>query len=245
MEKPFGVTLGDSSGVGPEILLKTFADGKPKQPIAVFGDLEVLEWYAHRLGYSVTLKKIGAPCEFAAGPLNVIDAGLMTRQDVTPGKLSAKSGRAAREYVVAAARAALRGEIAAMVTLPMNKEATQLSDPHFTGHTELIGEVCGAKDVTIMLVSNQLVVTHVSTHVSLATAIARAKKDRIAAIIRLTWEAMQRLKANPRIAVAGLNPHAGEGGLRDSVPGDVAKADLACRAAEIVGGCLDGVGVVG
>jgi 4-phospho-D-threonate 3-dehydrogenase / 4-phospho-D-erythronate 3-dehydrogenase len=132
---------------------------------------------------------------------------------VSVGRLSAKSGQAAREYVVTAAKAALAGEIAAMVTLPMNKEATQLSDPHFTGHTELIGDVCGVPDVTIMLVSNQLVVTHVSTHVSLQTAIARAKKERICTIIRLTCEAMQRLKTNPRIAVAGLNPHAGENGL--------------------------------
>ena len=213
MDKLFGVTMGDSSGVGPEILLKAFGEGKVKVPIVAFGDLEALEYYNDRLACGVSLRKIAMPREFSAGPLNVIDAGVMSRQDVSVGKLSAKSGHAAREYVVAAARAALAGEIAAMVTLPMNKEATQLSDPHFTGHTELIGEVCGVKDVTIMLVSDQLVVTHVSTHVSLSTAIARAKKERISTIIRLTCEAMRRLKENPRIAVAGLNPHAGENGL--------------------------------
>jgi 4-hydroxythreonine-4-phosphate dehydrogenase len=182
-------------------------------PIVAFGDLEALEFYNHRLAGGVSLKKIVAPGEFTAGPLNMIDAGIMSREDVSVGKLSAKSGHAAREYVVAATRAALAGEIAAIVTLPMNKEATQLSDPHFTGHTELIGEVCGVPDVTIMLVSDQLVVTHVSTHVSLSTAIARAKKERICTIIRLTCEAMRRLKENPRVAVAGLNPHAGENGL--------------------------------
>ncbi len=132
---------------------------------------------------------------------------------MTPGKLNAKSGQAAREYVVSAARAALAGEIAAMVTLPMNKEATQLSDPNFTGHTELIAEVCGVKDVTIMLASDQLIVTHVSTHVSLAEAIARVKRERIQTILRMTSEAVSRLRENPRIAVAGLNPHAGENGL--------------------------------
>ena len=213
MDKLFGVTMGDSSGVGPEILLKAFAEGKVTVPIVAFGDLEALEFYNHRLACGVPLKKISTPGEFTTGPLNVIDAGLMSRQDVSVGKLSAKSGRAAREYVVAATRAALADEIAAIVTLPMNKEATQLSDPHFTGHTELIGEVCSVPDVTIMLVSDQLVVTHVSTHVSLSTAIARAKKERICTIIRLTCEAMCRLKKNPRVAVAGLNPHAGEHGL--------------------------------
>ena len=213
MENLFGVTMGDSSGIGPEILLKAFAAGEVKVPIVAFGDLEALEFYNHQLALGVELRKIATPGEFTAGVLNVIDAGIMVRQDVAVGRLSAKSGRAAREYVVAAARAALAGEITAMVTLPMNKEATQLSDPHFTGHTELIGDVCGVPDVTIMLVSPQLVVTHVSTHVSLSTAIARARKERICTIIRLTCEAMQRLKESPRIAVAGLNPHAGENGL--------------------------------
>jgi len=81
------------------------------------------------------------------------------------------------------------------------------------GHTELIGELCGVKDVTIMLASDQLIVTHVSTHVSLTDAIGLVKKERICTIIRLTCEALRKLKAEPRIAVAGLNPHAGENGL--------------------------------
>jgi 4-hydroxythreonine-4-phosphate dehydrogenase len=100
-----------------------------------------------------------------------------------------------------------------MVTLPMNKEATRLSDPGFTGHTELIGQICGVRDVTIMLASDQLIVTHVSTHCSLAQAIALVKRERIETILRLTCEAVGRMKENPRVAVAGLNPHAGENGL--------------------------------
>ena len=100
-----------------------------------------------------------------------------------------------------------------MVTLPMNKEATQMTDPGFVGHTELIGEVCGVSDVTIMLASDQLIVTHVSTHCSLAEAIRRATQPRIRTILKLTSDAVARLIENPRIAVAGLNPHAGENGL--------------------------------
>src|SRR5205085_2882817 len=144
---------------------------------------------------------------------NVIDSGILWRAEVLPGQLSRKSGEAARAYVVAATRAALAGEIAAIVTLPMNKEATQLSDPRFVGHTELIGNLCGVEDVTIMRASEQLIVTHVTTHVSLKEAIARAKKERICTILRLTSEAVCKLRPNARIAVAGLNPHAGENGL--------------------------------
>ncbi|MGE5570236.1 MAG: 4-hydroxythreonine-4-phosphate dehydrogenase PdxA [Rhodospirillales bacterium] len=208
-----GVTAGDASGVGPEILLKAFRGGEIGHPVVVFGDLAALEYYNELLGLKVECRAIDRPSGYREGALNVIDHKLLAASDVTPGKLNAKSGRAAREYVFSAAKAALAGEIAAMVTLPMNKEATQLSDPHFTGHTELIAEVCGVKDVTIMLASQELIVTHVSTHVSLTEAIARVKKERIQTILLMTWEALRRLRDNPRIAVAGLNPHAGENGL--------------------------------
>ena len=209
----YGITMGDSSGIGPEVLLKSFRNGELKYPVVAFADMDALAYYNERLCYGVTLRKIARAAEHEPGPLNVIDLGLLRRDQIKPGTLDRESGRAAREYVVAATRAALAGEIAAMVTLPMNKEATQLSDPRFVGHTELIGELCGVEDVTIMLASEQLIVTHVSTHVSLATAIARAKKERIATIIRLTVDAVRKLRPNPRIAVAGLNPHAGENGL--------------------------------
>jgi 4-hydroxythreonine-4-phosphate dehydrogenase len=213
MQKVFGITMGDSSGIGPEILLKAWNKSEIRHPIVAYGDLSVLGFYNDRFGYGVPLAKISSPTERREGYLNVIDAGILWRDDLTIGKVNEKSGLAARKYVIAATRAALAEQVAAVVTLPMNKEATQLSDPRFVGHTELIGELCGVKDVTIMLVSDQLIVTHVSTHVSLTAAIEIAKKDRICIIIRLTWDAVRKLRENPRIAVAGLNPHAGENGL--------------------------------
>ncbi len=205
--------MGDASGVGPEIVLKAFRAGELRYPVVVFGDLAALAFYNERLRYGVALRKIGSPEEHHEGALDVIDSALLSGEDVTPGKLSRKAGAAARAYVVDATHAALAGRIAAMVTLPMNKEATQLSDPNFVGHTELIGGLCGVEDVTIMLASEQLIVTHVSTHVSLAEAIRRAKQERIRTILRLTVEAVRKLRPEPRIAVAGLNPHAGENGL--------------------------------
>lgn len=209
----FGVTAGDASGIGAEIVLKTFRGGELDCPVVIYGDASVLAYYNETLGLGVDIHPVPNPEAYVAGPLNVIDAGLLRREDVRPGRLDRKSGAAARAYVVAATRSALSGGIAAMVTLPMNKEATQLSDPEFVGHTELIGGLCGAGDVTIMLASKELIVTHVSTHVSLAEAIARAKKERISKILALTSDAVSRLIEHPRIAVAGLNPHAGENGL--------------------------------
>jgi len=211
--KLFGITIGDSSGVGPEILLRAFRGGEIIPPFVAYGDIAALDHYNNLLGCAVAIRAIKKPSEYRPGELNVIDHGILQPGEVTPGRLSAVSGRAAREYVVSATKSALAGEIAAMVTLPMNKEATQLTDPVFTGHTELIGELCGSKDVTIMLASDQLIVTHVSTHMSLQNAIHAAKKERICTILRLTSDAVRKLVPNPRIAVAGLNPHAGENGL--------------------------------
>ena len=213
MMKPVGITLGDASGIGPEVLLKAVRDKAIVHPAVVYGDVEALSFYDELLGYGVELRRIARAEDYVPGPLNVIDHRLLRRQDITPGKLSAKAGSAARAYIVAAAEAALAGEIAAMVTLPVNKEATQLTDPAFVGHTELIGAECGVEDVTIMLVSDQLIVTHVTTHCSMRQAIELIRQARIRTILRLTSEAVARLIDKPRIAVAGLNPHAGENGL--------------------------------
>lgn len=210
---PFAITVGDSSGVGPEILLHAFATGELAWPFVAFGDLEALRFYNERLGYGVNLLDIRNANRYEPGPLNIVDHQFLKAGDITPGELSRASGHAAREYVVSATRAALAREVRAMVTLPMNKEATCLSDPGFTGHTELIGALCGSKDVTIMLASEDLIVTHVSTHVSLSNAIRMAKQSRIQTIVELSVNAVRKLKPEPRIAVAGLNPHAGENGL--------------------------------
>jgi 4-hydroxythreonine-4-phosphate dehydrogenase len=209
----YGITMGDASGVGPEILLKAFSNAEIRSPFVAYGDFEALKLYNDRLGYGVGLREVASPSEYEPHALNILSAGLLQASDITPGKLSKKAGHAAREYVIAATRDALAHQIAAFITLPMNKEATCLTDPGFTGHTELIGSLCGVQDVTIMLASDDLIVTHVSTHVSLLNAIRSAKQPRIRTIIQLTVDAVRKLLPEPRIAVAGLNPHAGEHGL--------------------------------
>jgi 4-hydroxythreonine-4-phosphate dehydrogenase len=115
--------------------------------------------------------------------------------------------------VLAATDAALSGSVAAVVTMPMNKEATQLTDPTFVGHTELVAARCGVAGPSMMLVAGDLAVTHVSTHVSLREAIARVTRQRVLEVVELTHRTLVPFVTTPRIAVCGLNPHAGEHGL--------------------------------
>lgn len=208
----YGITMGDSSGVGPEIVLKAARAGQLPRPFVVFGDLAVLRRANEQLAYGLAVEPVSSARDVRPGAVGVLDHGIVGADDVRPGQISERSGLAARMYVESATRAALAGDIAAVVTLPINKEATRLSTPDFTGHTELIAEMCGVPDVTIMLVSPKLIVTHVSTHCSLREAIERTKRARVLRIIELTCDAVSRLRRDPRVAVAGLNPHAGEHG---------------------------------
>jgi 4-hydroxythreonine-4-phosphate dehydrogenase len=151
------------------------------------------------------------------GVLNVVDLEMLAVDDHRPGRLDAASGAAARQYVQRATADALTGDVAGVVTLPMNKEATQLSDPAFVGHTEMIAAQCGAERVTMMLTADtpggSLAVTHVSTHCSLREAIERVRAERVFDVVELTHSTLCRFIDRPRIAVCGLNPHAGEHGL--------------------------------
>ena len=212
MPMPMAVTMGDASGVGPEIVLLR-AHAASLGNVIVYGDASVLRAGARLLGIEVPIRAIRVPSDAADGQLNVIDLAMLTEADHRPGKLDAKSGRAARAYVERATHDALAGVVSGIITMPMNKEATQLSDPGFVGHTEFIASLCGAQSVTMMLTNGPLAVTHVSTHCSLRDAIDRVRKERVLAVIELTNNTLHRFLDRPRIAVCGLNPHAGEHGL--------------------------------
>lgn len=206
MSAPLAITMGDASGIGPEIVLRRFCEGGLGDDVVVYGDASILRHGASLLGLDVDW-----------GRLPIVDLALLTAADHRPGQLDAASGAAARAYVERATRDALAGTVAGIVTMPMNKEATQLSDPAFVGHTELIAGLCGVQKVSMMLTtrlpSGPLAVTHVSTHVSLATAIERVRRQRVLDVIHLTNDVLGRFLDRPRIAVCGLNPHAGEHGL--------------------------------
>ena len=207
------VTMGDASGVGPEIVLRRYAAGDFGDDVVVYGDHAVLAAGARLLGLDVPIRVIAEPEQARPDQLNVVDLDALSVADFNPGRLSKAAGAAAREYVGRATQDALAGTVAGVVTMPMNKEATQLSTPGFVGHTEFIAALCEAPDVAMMLTTKDVAVSHVSAHVPLAEAIRRVTPTRLATVIDLTHDAVSRLHATPRIAVCGLNPHAGEHGL--------------------------------
>ncbi|MBD3241542.1 MAG: 4-hydroxythreonine-4-phosphate dehydrogenase PdxA [Chitinivibrionales bacterium] len=207
-----GVTLGDASGVGPEILVRAYLAGTLPPGTVVIGDRSVVDYCVDTLGVQATVRSASTLTDIDTTALNVFDMGILSREDIRPGELSRASGGAALSYLERAVQAALNSEIEAIVTLPMNKEATRLSAPDFTGHTDVIAQACGIDSYTLSLISDTLVVAHVSAHVSLREAIERVETRRVLEVIRLAGDACRRLGRGGRIAVMGLNPHAGEGG---------------------------------
>jgi 4-hydroxythreonine-4-phosphate dehydrogenase len=212
------ITLGDPSGVGPEITLKALAEAEVYtwcRPV-VIGDVRILERAASVVGSTATLHPIEnlADAVFKPGAVDVLDLANADPEECRWGEISAASGRAAVEYVTRGADLALEGGVDGIVTAPLNKEAMARAGFHWAGHTELLAERTGSGNVTMMLTGNGLRIVHVSTHVRLREAIERVTHKRVSEVILLAYEALRGLGIeHPRIAVAGLNPHAGEGGM--------------------------------
>ena len=211
------VTMGDPAGIGPEIVALTFAEGdfRERNRAIVVGDAKILERAVRLLDLPLRANVIAEPEEasFEPGTIDVIpETGLP--EDLPFGELDARAGDAAFRYVERATDLASAGRVAAIATAPLNKEAMHLAGHKYPGHTEILAELTGTKDYAMMLVTDELKVIHVSTHVSLREAIERARPERELAVIRLANDALRKLGVeSPRVAVAGLNPHAGENGL--------------------------------
>jgi 4-phospho-D-threonate 3-dehydrogenase / 4-phospho-D-erythronate 3-dehydrogenase len=199
------ITMGDPAGIGPEIAVMALTNEEVFElctPLVV-GDLAVLRRAADAVGASP------APLEEY-----VLDLGMMAGGDHVWGAATAAGGRAAAAYIERSVELALAGDVAAIVTGPINKDAIHQAEVPFPGHTEMLASLTGTADYAMMLVGPDLHVAHVSTHVSLRDAIERVRRPRIETVIALTHQALEREGiASPRIAVAGLNPHAGEGGM--------------------------------
>ena len=212
-----GITMGDATGCGPEIIVKSLAETAfydLSRPV-VIGDAKIMERAAKIVGGAVKIRKIADVREAgnAVGVIDVLDLDNLP-SDLPFAKVDARAGKAAYEYVAKGVELAMRNEIDAIVTAPLNKEAMNLGGYHYAGHTEILGALSGTKDYAMMLVGGPLRVIHVSTHVSLREACNRTKKARVLKVIELADESCKLLGlAEPRVAVAGLNPHAGEGGL--------------------------------
>jgi 4-hydroxythreonine-4-phosphate dehydrogenase len=197
------LTMGDPSGIGPEIIAKAMADPDLAKIArwVVVGDSNVLARAGTITG--VSLDRVEVHHVAALGPDG----------DFVFGRLEARYGNAAVEYVRTATQMCIDEEADAMVTAPLNKEAVTLSGRSFSGHTEFIAELCGASESRMLLVSDKLSTVHVTTHVALRRA-CDLNTDRILRTIQLGNDAMKLLGfEKPRIAVCGLNPHAGEHGL--------------------------------
>jgi 4-hydroxythreonine-4-phosphate dehydrogenase len=210
--------MGDPASIGPEIAAKALAEASVHAQARPFvlGDTHVMEDTLRITGLPLRLNVISsldAAC-FAHGTLDVWDFANVNMATHQYGKVSAMCGKASVEYIEKGIAMAMAGEIDAVVTGPIHKESiNQAGCPH-PGHTEIFGTLTGTKDYAMMLVGGDLRVVHVSTHVSLKTAIERTKKPRILTVIRLANRALKALGiTRPKIAVAGLNPHAGEHGL--------------------------------
>ena len=215
------ITMGDPAGVGPEILLKALA--RPAihercRPL-VIGDTRILQRAAEMTGHTGPAPRFEVvphprDAKFDDDRITVLDLANAPPADCPIGQVSAASGRASVEYVFAACDLALRHEVDAMVTSPINKAAMNLGGHAYAGHTELLAARTKASKVSMLLVGPSLRVVHVSTHVALEEAIGRVTRQRVGEVIDLAAGACRALGiATPRIAVAGLNPHAGEGGL--------------------------------
>jgi 4-hydroxythreonine-4-phosphate dehydrogenase len=209
-----GITMGDPAGVGPEIICKALA-GMPAEArdrICVFGTREFMERADRVCRSALTFTTQGTTA--GGGVVRVVETPSPDRAPIESGVASAAGGAAAYAYVEAAVRAALAGEIEVIVTAPLNKSALNAAGHLFSGHTELLAHLTGSPSSFMLLASEKLSTIHVSTHVSLAGAVHRASTARVLATIRAGNEHFRRMGIDrPRIAVAGLNPHSGEGGL--------------------------------
>lgn len=213
-----GITMGDPCGIGPEVTARALArpDITAKCRPLVIGSIKVFEKAIRLVNTGLETHAISdvREAQFRDGVIDVLDQDLVDAETLVPGIVDARAGNAAFQAVRKAIELAMAGEVHATVTGPLNKEALNLAGWHYNGHTEIFAELTGTKNYAMMLADEHLRIVHVSTHVSLLTACARCKKDRILEVIRLARGACVSLGiCAPRVAVAGLNPHAGENGL--------------------------------
>jgi len=213
------ITMGDPAGIGPEIIVKTIAEKKvcaQCRPV-VLGDEGILTYTTGWLKSTVTIKRIEEPEQgvFEAGTLNLISLTDLTPEKVPLGAPQKMGGEASYRYIERGVRWAQRGIVDAVVTAPISKEALNAAGHPFPGHTELLAALTEAEDPVMMLAGPRLRVVLVTIHLPLRAVPTALSRKRITKTIRTTDQGLREYWAitSPHLAVAGLNPHAGEGGL--------------------------------
>ena len=219
MKKPLiAITMGDPAGVGPEIILKTLDNPQVKKAcrLLIFGDRQVLESTARRLGRSFSIISIQRfdRTESWEESVGLYEASRLPVDQVIPGRPDPRWGAPVLEYIRLAARSALKGQVAAMVTCPISKEIIRSLRPSFTGHTEFLARQSKTRSFGMMLTGQRLKVSLVTIHLSLKKALRVLDTEKIIRTIELTHQTLTNRFGlrDPQIAVAGLNPHAGEQG---------------------------------
>ena len=236
------ITMGDPAGIGPEIIVKAIARLQPRiqageLSLVVIGSNAALEQARIRLAPELTIPAVAE--DDAAWPaVAALQAG-PEGEPILPGHLSADGGRFAFQAVERGVRLAQSGRVGGIVTAPLNKEALNKAGYHYPGHTEMLAELTGVKGSCMMLAHGNMRVSHVTTHIALEDVPKRATPERLRRVIDLTHEALKRLGlGRARIAVAALNPPAGEGGLFGRHDIDVATpviAEAVAAGRDVVG----------
>jgi 4-hydroxythreonine-4-phosphate dehydrogenase len=212
---PIGITMGDPSGIGPEVIAKLFNERGLAAAAVVIGDRGILQRAARIVGGRLVIRCIDHPQEALLQP-GVMDVICETDLpvDLAFGTVSAVAGAAAYSYVERAIGYALDQSLRAIVTAPLNKESLRAAGINYPGHTEILAAKSGTRDFAMMLSNGELRVLLVTIHMPLAHAIAQITPANELSAIRLAHAAGRRYGiVRPRIAVAGLNPHAGENGM--------------------------------
>ena len=219
MMKPIiAITMGDPAGIGPEIIIKALSlkETYEKCRPLVTGDANIMQWAVDNMQSDLKIHRIASVKEarFELGTIDVYDLACIDMSTFQPGVLQNQCGHAAFISVTTAIQLAMDNEVDATVTAPLNKEALHNAGHNFDGHTEIYAHYTHTKKYAMLLADEHLRVIHVSTHVPLRVACDRVKKDRIIEVTELITDACKQFGIeNPRIGIAGLNPHASDGGL--------------------------------
>lgn len=209
-----GLTLGDPAGIGPEIACKALTDKRVQSRVIIIGDATAVRDTCRKFNSSMDIHILTNCSDFKVGAINVFDMQILEHGSFEIGKVQKSCGLASYKYIEKSIELALENDIDAVVTNPINKEAMHLAGYDYPGHTEIFAEKCGIEEFSMLFLLKNVGVAHVTTHCSLRKAITLVTTDRVTATIKLLNNAMTELGIpNPRIAVGGLNPHAGEGGL--------------------------------
>ncbi|UCF29870.1 MAG: 4-hydroxythreonine-4-phosphate dehydrogenase PdxA [bacterium] len=212
---PLAVTMGDPAGVGPEIISLALEDNNLRRCCLVVGNLDRLAAGARKAGSTLKYRMVDDVSDIDP----VDDRVPVVHQDLPSaeipfGKLSAEAGECAYRCLVRAIDMAMQGRVAGIVTAPLNKGSLHLAGHRFPGHTEILAERTGAEDYVMMLAAGGMRVLHVTTHMPVAAVPGALNRERILRVLHLGQEALVRMGIErPRFGVAGLNPHAGEGGI--------------------------------